>query len=154
MQLRCDRRYDAFHTRAKGVHHGRSLHHARSAHLVPQERITQKSPFCLVDKKDFFVGAGDRGRTCMLLAQEPKSCVSANSTTPACAVILYIIILKLARGKEKNSPFIFLEKISVMPVNIFLCGRFSDDCGKYSLFSGNYKAVTSCFEKIIAVFEH
>ena len=63
MQLRCDRRYDAFHTRAKGVHHGRSLHHARSAHLVPQERITQKSPFCLVDKRDFFVGAEDGNRT-------------------------------------------------------------------------------------------
>ena len=28
-----------------------------------KERITQKSPFCLVDKRDFFVGAGDEART-------------------------------------------------------------------------------------------
>ena len=31
-------------SRTKGVHH------------VPKERITQKSPICLVDKSDFFVG--------------------------------------------------------------------------------------------------
>ena len=28
-----------------------------------KERITQKSPFCLVDKRDFFVGVGDGIRT-------------------------------------------------------------------------------------------
>ena len=28
-------------------------------------------------------GAGNRGRTCTLVAQDPKSCVSANSTIPA-----------------------------------------------------------------------
>ena len=28
-------------------------------------------------------GAGDRGRTCMLLALDPKSSASANSATPA-----------------------------------------------------------------------
>ncbi len=28
-----------------------------------KERITQKSPFCLVDKGDFFVGAGYGSRT-------------------------------------------------------------------------------------------
>ena len=30
-----------------------------------------------------FSGAGDRGRTCMLLALDPKSSASANSATPA-----------------------------------------------------------------------
>lgn len=37
-------------------------------------------PLCF---KTFSTGAGNRGRTCMPSAQEPKSCVSANSTIPA-----------------------------------------------------------------------
>ena len=43
-------------TRAEGVHHRRS----RITHAVRitfrKERITQKSLFCLADKRDFFVG--------------------------------------------------------------------------------------------------
>ena len=50
-------------TRAEGVRHRRS----RITHAVRitfrKEHITQKSLFCLVDKRDFFIGAGYGSRT-------------------------------------------------------------------------------------------
>ena len=53
-----------------------------------KERITQKTPFCLVDKRDFFVGAGDRARTGTgKLPRDFKSRASANSATPACGLV-------------------------------------------------------------------
>ena len=67
MRLRREKWCDAFHSRAEGVHHGWRLHHARSAPLVPKERITQKSPICLVDKSGFFVGGDWRTRTVDLM---------------------------------------------------------------------------------------
>ena len=55
MSLRCDKWCDAFHSRAAGVHHGRSLHHAHSAHHVPQGTHHSKKSLSSVDKRDFFV---------------------------------------------------------------------------------------------------
>ena len=43
----------------------------------------EKTSFVVVDKRGFFDGAGNRGRTCTPMAQEPKSCMSANSIIPA-----------------------------------------------------------------------
>ncbi len=53
-----------------------------SARIIGK-RIRSIVSIPMVSKLSTLFGAGDRGRTCMLLAQEPKSCVSANSTTPA-----------------------------------------------------------------------
>ena len=41
---------------------GEDNHHAWSVPLVPKERIMQKSPLCLVDKRDFFVGTPEGTR--------------------------------------------------------------------------------------------
>ena len=49
-----------------------------------KERITQKSLFCLVDKRDFFVGAGGGTRTrTPSLVMDFESTSSTNSNTPA-----------------------------------------------------------------------
>ena len=53
---------------AAGVHHRPTVDITQVVRITfRKERITQKSPFCLVDKRDFFVG-GDYGtRTCDLM---------------------------------------------------------------------------------------
>ena len=77
--------------------------HAPKAHITDEvcithavritfrkERITQKSLFCPVDKRDFFVGAADGTRTrTVSLPGDFKSPVSTDSTTAA--LITHII---------------------------------------------------------------
>ena len=68
-----------------------------------KERITQKSLFCLADKRDFFVGAADGTRTrTVSLPGDFKSPVSTDSTTAANITdIIYHWQGKVSSGQKK-----------------------------------------------------
>ena len=64
MQLRCDRRCDAFLTRAEGVHYRPKVDITHAVRITfRKERITQRNLICQVDKSGFFVGDPYGNRT-------------------------------------------------------------------------------------------
>ena len=64
MQLHCDRRCDAFLTRAEGVHYRPKVDITHAVRITfRKERITQRNLICQVDKSGFFVGRSDVART-------------------------------------------------------------------------------------------
>ena len=72
--------------RAEGVHHRPKVDITHEVRIsFRKERITQKSLFCLVDKRDFFVG-GDGGIRTLDLTDANRT-LSQLSYAPVCLLV-------------------------------------------------------------------
>ena len=86
----------------------RSTSRTEGVHHVPKERITQKSPICLVDKSDFFVGGLEGDRTLDLT--DANRTLSQLSYEP----LLPVWIILPCKASVKNGlffPFLFVKNM-------------------------------------------
>lgn len=105
---------DAFHSRAEGVYHRRSLHHARGAHHL-------KNLFCLSDKRGFLHGAPGGNRTHSLrrrratlypIALRMRSVayyITSRGNTQPLFTLFFVLFCKILAGRDNARPQNFID---------------------------------------------